>query len=170
MPRTCHHCSIAGDPGASVRCIMFQVQLEGATRSFDKGAERIFREQIYLPLSEPFVGRFIICRAAFIGLFIRSQAFMAQFIFRQVQGFVARFCSAERRVSWPDSFSAECTAVFHGPIQFLGAGFCGRPHFLPSAGFRGPIHFLPSAGFRGPAPFSAECRFRVLIHSVYLPN
>ena len=161
---------------------MFQVQLEGATRSFDKGAERIFREQIYLPLSEPFVGRFIICRAAFIGLFIRSQAFMAQFIFRQVQGFVARFCSAERRVSWtdsfsaerrvswPDSFSAECTAVFHGPIQFLGAGFCGRPHFLPSAGFRGPIHFLPSAGFRGPAPFSAECRFRVLIHSVYLPN
>ena len=138
---------------------MFQVQLEGATRSFDKGAERIFREQIYLPLSEPFVGRFIICRAAFIGLFIRSQAFMAQFIFRQVQGFVARFCSAERRVSWPDSFSAECTAVFHGPIQFLGAGFCGRPHFLPSAGFRGPIHFCRAQGFVGRHHFLPSAGF-----------
>ena len=114
---------------------MFQVQLEGATRSFDKGAERIFREQIYLPLSEPSVGRFIICRAAFIGLFIRSQAFMAQFIFRQVQGFVAQFCSAERRVLWPDSFSAECTAVLHRPIQFNS---------------RCRVWW--------PAPFSAECR------------
>ena len=35
------------------------------------------------------------------------------------QAFMANSFSAKRRVSWPDSFSAERTAVFHGPIHFL---------------------------------------------------